>query len=157
MNYTLVGVIVIFIVTMNNGFKKGMVQEISGLISWIVTLFVMPLLVMLYTSVHQAQSKHVLVTILVLLTIAIVNAIIRVFLKPVKLAAKLPVVKLLDQSAGIVVGVAEGLLIVWMVYILNELVGFGEIGNIISADIASNPILSWLYECNYLLKLAEGI
>ena len=70
MNYTLVGVIVIFIVTMNNGFKKGMVQEISGLISWIVTLFVMPLLVMLYTSIHQAQSKHVLVTILVLLTIS---------------------------------------------------------------------------------------
>ena len=156
MNFTLIIVLLIFILAMVHGFKKGMMKEVSGLISWIVTLFVISLIVMLYTSFRANESKDMIFTIILLLAVAVVNGVIRLFLKPVKLAAKLPVLKILDQLAGIVIGMAEGFLIVWLIYVLNESGGFGQIGEMIKADTARSQILSWIYEYNYLVRIAAG-
>lgn len=156
MNFTLIIVLLIFILAMVHGFKKGMMKEVSGLISWIVTLFVISLIVMLYTSFRDNESKNMIFTIILLLAVAVVNGVIRLFLKPVKLAAKLPVLKMLDQLAGIVIGMAEGFLIVWLIYVLNESGSFGQIGEMIKADTARSQILSWIYEYNYLVRIAAG-
>lgn len=156
MHFTLVIVFLIFVLTMVHGFKKGMTKEISGLISWIVTLFVMSLVIMLYTSFRANESKNIIFTIVILGIVALVNGIIRLFLKPIKLAAKLPILKFLDQLAGIVIGVAEGFLIVWLMYVLNESGIFGQFGEMIKSDTARSEILSLIYEYNYLIKIAAG-
>ena len=157
MNVTLITVLLIFVLAMVHGFKKGMMKEISGLISWIVTLFVISLIVMLYTSFRANESKNMVYTIFLLLAVAVVNGVIRFFLKPVKLAAKLPLLKFLDQLAGIVIGMAEGFLIVWLMYVLNESGSFGQIGEMIKTDTVRSQILSWIYEYNYLVRIAAGI
>ena len=156
MNYTLVVVLLIFIFAMVHGFKKGMIKEISGLISWIVTLFVMSLVIMLYTSFRANESKNMVFTIIILAAVGVVNSLIRFFLKPMKLAVKLPVLKLLNQLAGIIIGAAEGFLIVWLIYVLNESGSFGQIGEMIKEDTARSQILSAIYEYNYLIKVAAG-
>lgn len=156
MNLTLIIVFLIFILAMIHGFKKGMTKEISGLISWAVTLFVMSLVIMLYTSFRANESKNMVFTMIILVTVAAVNGIIRLFLKPIKLVAKLPVIKFLDQVAGVVVGVAEGFLIVWLMYVLNESGIFGTFGEMIKVDTAKSQILSLIYEYNYLIKIAAG-
>ena len=156
MNYTLVVVLLIFIFAMVHGFKKGMIKEISGLISWIVTLFVMSLVIMLYTSFRANESKNIVFTIIILAAVGVVNSLIRFFLKPMKLAVKLPVLKLLNQLAGIIIGAAEGFLIVWLIYVLNESGSFGQIGEMIKEDTARSQILSAIYEYNYLIKVAAG-
>lgn len=157
MNITLIIVFLIFILAMIHGYKKGMTKEITGLISWTVTLFVMSLVIMLYTSFRANEGKNVVFTLIILAAVAIVNGIIRLFLKPVKLAAKLPILKFLDRLAGIVVGIAEGFLIVWLMYVLNESGIFGQVGEMIKADTARSQILSLIYEYNYLIKIAAGI
>lgn len=156
MNFTLIIVLLIFILSMVHGFKKGMIKEVSGLISWIVTLFVISLIVMLYTSFRANESKNMVFTIILLLAVAVVNGVIRLFLKPVKLAVKLPILKMLDQLAGIVIGMAEGFLIVWLIYVLNESGSFGQIGEMMKADTVRSQILSWIYEYNYLVRIAAG-
>ena len=90
MNITLIIVFVIFILTIVHGYKKGMTKEISGLVSWAVTLFVMSLVIMLYTSFRANEGKNMVVTIIILAAVALVNGIIRLFLKPIKLVVKLP-------------------------------------------------------------------
>ena len=95
-------------------------------------------------------------TVIILVAVAAVNGIIRLFLKPIKLVAKLPVIKFLDQVAGVVVGVAEGFLIVWLMYVLNESGIFGTFGEMIRVDTAKSQILSLIYEYNYLIKIAAG-
>ena len=78
------------------------------------------------------------------------------FLKPIKLVVKLPLLKLLDQLLGSVIGIAEGFLIVWLMYVLNESGLFGQFGEMIKADTARSQILSLIYEYNYLIKIAAG-
>lgn len=156
MNITLIIVFIIFILAAVHGYKKGMTKEISGLISWVVTLFVMSLVIMLYTSFRANEGKNMVLTIVILLLVALVNGIIRLFLKPIKLVAKLPVLKFLDRVLGVVIGIAEGFLIVWLMYVLNESGLFGQFGEMITADTIRSQILSFIYEYNYLVRVAAG-
>ena len=156
MNFTIIIVFLIFLLTIVHGFKKGMIKEISGLVSWAVTLFVMSLVIMLYTSFRANESKNMIFTIVLLVAVAVVNGVIRLFLKPIKLVVKLPLLKLLDQLLGSMIGIAEGFLIVWLMYVLNESGLFGQFGEMIKADTARSQILSLIYEYNYLIKIAAG-
>ena len=153
MNFTLIIVTLIIILTAVHGFKKGMTKEVSGLISWTVTLFVMSLIIMLYTSFHANESKNAVFTIIILAAVVIVYFIIKMFLKPMKLVAKLPVFKLLDQVLGGFIGIVEGFMIVWLMYVLNEGGILGEFGEMITADTARSQILSLIYEYNYLITI----
>ncbi len=157
MNYTLIIVVLIIILAALHGFKKGMTKELSGLISWAVTLFIMSLIVMLYTSFNDKESKNIIFTVIMLAVVVIIYSVIRLFLKPVKLVAKLPLFKLVDQLLGFVIGTAEGFLIVWLMYVLNESGIFGQFGEMISTDTARSQILSLIYEYNYLIKIAAGL
>lgn len=156
MNFTIIIVFLIFLLTIVHGFKKGMIKEISGLVSWAVTLFVMSLVIMLYTSFRANESKNMIFTIVLLVAVAVVNGVIRLFLKPIKLVVKLPLLKLLDQLLGSMIGIAEGFLIVWLMYVLNESGLLGQFGEMIKADTARSQILSLIYEYNYLIKIAAG-
>lgn len=156
MNFTLIIVFLIIILAAVHGFKKGITKEISGLISWAVTLFVMSLVIMLYTSFNANEGENTVFTIIILAAVVIIYSIIRLFLKPIKLMAKLPLFRFLDQLLGFVIGIAEGFLIVWLMYVLNESGIFGQFGEMITSDTARSEILSLIYEYNYLIKIAAG-
>ena len=157
MNITLIIVVLIIIVAAVHGYKKGMTKEVSGLLSWTATLFVMSLIIMLYTSFYASESKNTIFTIVILGIVAIVYFVIKMFLKPIKLVVKLPIIRFLDQILGGIVGIAEGLLIVWLMYILNEGGVLGEFGEMITADTARSRILSLIYEYNYLVTIQKQV
>lgn len=153
---TLLIVFFIIILAMIHGFKKGFTKEISSLISWAVTLFVMSLVIMLYTSFSADEGKNMILTIVMLVITAMVYSIIKFVFKPAKIIAKLPLFRILDQLLGLVIGVAEGFVLVWLMYVLNESGMLGGFGDMIRADTAKNEILSLVYEYNYLIKIANG-
>ena len=156
MNFTLIIVFLVIVLAAVHGFKKGMAKELSGLISWAVTLFIMSLVIMLYTSFNANENKNIVFTIIILAVVVIIYSVIRLFLKPVKLVAKLPLFKLVDRLLGFVIGTAEGFLIIWLMYVLNESGIFGQLGEMINSDTARSQILSLIYEYNYLIKIAAG-
>jgi uncharacterized membrane protein required for colicin V production len=157
MNITLIIVILIIIVKAIRGFQKGMTREISSLIAWTVTLFVMSIVLMFYSSLHANEAGNTIYSLIILVVVGLVYGVVRLFLKSAKLIAKLPVFHFLDQVLGFVVGLGEGMLIVWLLYVLNEGGLFGSFSEMISNDTASNAILSLIYEYNYLAKLAAGL
>lgn len=156
MNITLIIVFLIIVLAAVHGFKRGMTKELSSLIAWAVTLFVMSLVIMLYTSFHSGESKNTVFTIIILVVVVSLYSMIRFFLKPIKLIAKLPLFRFLDQMLGLAVGIAEGFLIVWLIYILNESGAFGQFGEMIKNDTLRSEILSYIYKYNYLIKIAKG-
>lgn len=156
MNITLIIVLLIVIISSVHGFKKGITKELSSLISWVVTLFVMSLVIMLYTSFNNSETKNTIFTVIILAVVGIIYSVVRFVLKPAKFIAKLPLFHFLDQLLGLVIGVAEGFLIVWLLYVLNESGIFGVVGEMIRTDTARSEILSLIYEYNYLIKIAGG-
>lgn len=157
MNITLIIVCLIIFLAALHGYKKGMTRELSGVISWVVTLFVMTLVIMLYTSFYANESKNVIFTIVILGVVVIVNIVVRVFLKTAKVITKLPIIKILDRFLGFLVGIGEGFLIVWLMYVLSESGIFGQLGEIINEDTSRSQILTLIYEYNYLVKIAAGL
>ena len=153
MNVTLIGFIILMLVMVSRGFKKGMVKEITGLISLAVTLFVVSLIIMLYTSFHAEETENMLVTVIILVVVSLIYSLVKVFLKSAKLLSKLPVIKLLDRFLGIFVGAAKGMIILWIIYILNEGNLFGPLTEQIVKDTMNSDILMKIYEYNYLMKL----
>lgn len=152
MNVTLIIVLLIIIFASVHGYKKGITKELSNLISWAVTLFVMSLIIMLYTSFNNNEAKNTIFTVVILIAVAIVYSVVKFVLKPAKFIAKLPLFRFVDQVLGLVIGFAEGFLIVWLLYVLNESGMFGAFGEMISRDTARSEILSLIYEYNYLIK-----
>lgn len=153
MNVTLIGFIILMLVMVSRGFKKGMVKEITGLISLAVTLFVVSLIIMLYTSFHAEETENMLVTVIILVVVSLIYSLVKIFLKSAKLLSKLPVIKLLDRFLGIFVGAAKGMIILWIIYILNEGNLFGPLTEQIVKDTMNSDILMKIYEYNYLMKL----
>ena len=157
MNITLIIVCLIIFLAALHGYKKGMTREISSVISWIVTLFVITLFIMLYSSFCANESKNVLFTIAILGIVMAFNFVIRMILKPIKVVSYLPMIKLLDRILGFFLGIAEGILIVWLMYILNESFILGQLAEIIKEDTGRSQILSFICKHNYLLKIVTGL
>ena len=153
---TLLIVFSIIVLAMIHGFKKGLTKELSSLISWAVTLFVMTLVIMLYTSFSASESKNMVLTVVMLVITAITYSVIKFIFKPAKIIAKLPLFRFLDQVLGLLIGILEGFILVWLLYVLNESGMLGGFGEMIRADTAKNEILSLIYEYNYLIKIASG-
>lgn len=153
MNITLIGFIILMLAMVSRGFKKGMVKEITGLISLAVTLFVVSLIIMLYTSFHAEETENMIVTVIILVVVSLIYSLVKIFLKSAKLLSKLPVIKLLDRFLGLFVGAAKGMIILWIIYILNEGNLFGPLTEQIVKDTMNSDILMKIYEYNYLMKL----
>lgn len=156
MNFTLIIVLLILILAAVHGYKKGITKELSGLISWAVTLFAMVLVIMLYTSFQNNEGQNIIFTVILLSIVGIIYSVVRFILKPVKFIAKLPLFHFLDQILGLVIGIGEGILIVWLLYVLNESGTLGQFGDLIRTDTARSELLTFIYEYNYLIKIATG-
>ena len=152
MNITLILVFFLLLVCGIRGCRKGMSKEITGLVAWAVTLFVISLIIMLYSSLRDNETRNTIYSIIILILIGLIYGIVHLLLKSIKAISKLPVFHLLDQILGLVVGLAEGIVIVWLLYVLCEAGLFGDFAGMIHQDTANSLVLSWLYKYNYLAK-----
>jgi len=157
MNITLMITLLLLVSFCLRGYRRGMTKEISGLIAWAVTLFVISLIIMLYSSLRTNETRNTIYSVIILVLIGFVYGIVRFVLKSVKLLSKLPVFHLLDRILGLAVGLGEGVLIVWLVYVLAGAGFFGGLGSVIYQDTANSTILFWLYKYNYLAKIIAAL
>lgn len=157
MNITFIIVFSIMIIFALAGLHKGMAREISGLIAWTITLLVITLIAMLYSSLKTGETRNTVYSAVFLVLIAFVYGIVRLVLKSVKLLSKLPVLSFIDKLSGLIVGLGEGILVVWLLYVITQAGLFDTFSDIIYRDTANSVILSWLYEYNYLAKIIAAL
>lgn len=153
MNITLVLVILIIVTMGLRGFKKGLVKEVSEILSLGITLFTVLLLLMLYLTFRSKEIKNLLITVIILIIISTCYVLSKLLLKSFKILCKLPLVKYINKLLGIVGGAFEGVLLVWIFYLLNDHNIFGNYSNIIRIQTAASEILTFIYENNYLIKM----
>lgn len=73
------------------------------------------------------------------------------------LIAKLPLLKQINAAAGLAAGVAEGLLLVWILFVILTMFAGTEFGSEAMSMIAENPLLDFLYKNNMVSKfIARG-
>lgn len=77
-----------------------------------------------------------------------VYLIVHVIFGCMNLITKLPVIHGMNQLAGALMGGAEGLIVVWMVFLAVTAVSGTAIGTQLMEQIQQSPMLSFLYENN---------
>ena len=77
--------------------------------------------------------------------------------KTLDLLAKLPLLKQINAAAGLAAGAAEGLLVVWILFVILTMFAGTEFGSEAMGMIAENPLLDFLYKNNMVSKfIARG-
>lgn len=70
--------------------------------------------------------------------------------------SKLPVLHQINTLAGILFGALEGLIILWIIFIVITMLGSTGFGQTCMAMISESKILSFLYDSNILSKILLG-
>ena len=78
----------------------------------------------------------------------------RLLLRIFKMICRLPFIKYLNKILGIISGGAEGVLLIWIFYLLNEQRLFGSYSDIVKVHTTASELLTLIYEYNYLIKIA---
>ncbi len=170
MNYLLDGlVIVVLLIHIISCTKKGFIECLFGLISTIVAfavayLFSNTLLELTdgFFGVAEEVGLMVASALSWLLIFLVVKLVIR-FIKKIVTAIveKIPLVGSLNHLLGFVVGVAEGLLIIWTIFAVMEFVSTSSPEMMIKILepmkdtflakelYANNPLAEWLYKLTH--------
>lgn len=149
-NLLLIAVLIMAVINVVIGYKKGMVKSIISLISLIVLCVIGLLLANGISSYNDGKIFQVVIVIILLTVIGIAHHMLGVVFFSAKLVAKLPVVHSVDKLLGIIFGVLETVLILWTVYTFAMMMDLGMVGELIRTCAGENRFLAWMYQHNYL-------
>lgn len=140
------------------GMKIGFVEETGRLLSLVISLFVLSLGILLYTSVKAGDTKNIVLSVLILIVTGIVAKLIRLMVKSLSAIAHLPLLNVLDSLLGLLIGVAEAVVILWIIYVLITSFELGSFGAWMMEQTHENEILKKLYDMNQIAYwMAAGL
>lgn len=91
------------------------------------------------------------------ITLLLAIVALAILCKTLDLLAKLPLLKQINAAAGLAAGAAEGLLLVWILFVILTMFAGTEFGSEAMNMIAENPLLDFLYKNNMVSKfIARG-
>lgn len=157
MNLLAIVVLILLVVKVLEGYKRGAIREIISFVSLIVLCAVAALIAKGLESYLHKEFVGVAVTILLLCVLGIAHHLLGLIFFSAKLISKLPVVHWLDKIMGMAVGALEVILLLWTVYTFIMYFGLGVIGQQILAYTQENSVLLWLYQYNFLAKWIGGL
>lgn len=140
------------------GMKIGLVDEAGRLLSLVITLFVLSLAILLYTSVKANNTKNIVLSAAMILVTGLAARLIRMVVKSLSAIAHLPVISVLNGLLGIVIGIAEVVVILWILYVVIANFDLGEFGLQITNWTKQSEILQKLYDMNQIAYwMAAGL
>lgn len=157
MNILSVIVLIVLICKMAEGYKRGMVREIISFISLIVLCVVVALIGNGLQSYMEKEFLGVVIAVILLALLGIAHHLLGVVFFSAKLISRLPVIHWADKLLGVAAGALETVVILWTVFIFSMNSALGMVGQQILVYTQESPVLSWLYQYNFLAKLLEDI
>lgn len=102
--------------------------------------------------IATSMTDMLIESLSVIVLFILIKIILRIVVMLLDLVSRLPVIHGINKSLGGIVGLVEGVLIIWAACILLTAAGGTDIGQKIFSAISSNKILSFIYNNNILLK-----
>lgn len=87
----------------------------------------------------------------------LINIALRVAFMALDIVSKLPIINGINKLAGMVVGLVEGVLVMWVIFITLTIFINTPYGQSGFAMINESQILTFLYNNNYLLKIITSV
>lgn len=155
MNELLIVIIIIIGLSGLRGLTEGFVRTtfrlLLNVIVLAVSIFLTPILIRTFFQNLLNEGADALQQIPMLLVLFILLRFgARIIVSSVDLIAKLPVIRTMNRFLGFFAGIAQGLLVVWAVFILAEFFASTSFGVWINSMSQSNEYVKFLYDNNLL-------
>lgn len=145
-NWALLGVVVIIAACawkgQRNGFVRAVFSVFSVLLSIMGAVFIGPIIKTIFSG--NAAFSYVVAFI-------IADIAVKIACNVLDIVAKLPVLHQINQTAGLLAGLAEGILYVWIAFIVLDVFGGTEWADALLVMVHSSELLNAVYENNLLL------
>lgn len=89
----------------------------------------------------------------VLVLFVIIKLILRIIISLLNIVSHLPIIHGINKMLGGIVGLAEGVIIIWIICLLLTIVSGTAVGEQIMSEISSNEILNYIYSNNLIMKM----
>lgn len=156
-NILLIVMLIVTAFKIYDGYQKGLVKEVISLASLVVLSGGLALIAAGINNYHTGKFLNTILAVVFLVIVLVVHFLLGLALFPAKLAAKLPIIKKVDKLGGAVLGAAEGILLLWIIYALAMLLKDGAISQMIFSYVEDSEILYWFYQHNYLVYFLEQL
>lgn len=103
-----------------------------------------------YVGSYMARIIANIISFIVL--VIVVSIVLKLVLKALGLVGKIPVVGSINRLAGAVIGIAVGLIVVWILFLLITLSYSTSVGQTCYQYIIETPFLKNIYDHNILLN-----
>ncbi len=157
MEINILGLIIIlaFIASAIDGYKKGLVEGVIKIVSTIIGVGVLIILVKGIGDFMEKSYVKVALALILLMVVNVVDRIIKLILNSLKLITKLPIVSWLNKMAGMVFGVAQMLFTVWVLLTLVSIFQIPQIDAWVYPQVEASRFLTWIYENNSIAHILE--
>lgn len=110
-----------------------------------------------YKEIAGIVSHYILEGIVFLFMMTVGGILTHWIAHALDLASRFPALKGPNKILGAAFGMAKGLFLVWICFLILTLLGGGESGNLLLASIEESRFLQFLYQNNILLWLLMGV
>ena len=149
---TIIAIAIILLFAIN-GAKKGLIDGIVHLISYIVAIAVIFIIAKGIGNFLQKSYINVIVALILLVSIRIIDRVLKLITDSLELAAKLPVLNFTNHVLGFAFGTIRGLLFTWILFLLVGYFNIENVNNWISAQVGQNILISTIYKTNMIVPL----
>lgn len=118
MNEARAAVLVILLIFAFKGHYKGITGEIAALLSFALSVLGVAVVMRAIESYSKHNTNDIVQAVVFFIALAILSQILRLIFGSVKLLTRLPVIHGINSFIGMVAGIAEGVLVVWAVFIV---------------------------------------
>ena len=105
----------------------------------------------------KALTDMIISALSFILLFIIIFILLKVLIRVLDLVTKLPVIHAFNAAGGGLVGLIESIFIIWIACIVVTLFSTTDWGKMICDGIASNQVLSWIYDHNLIQQIITGI
>lgn len=158
MNVLLIVLVILAVWRGVRGMKIGLVDEVGHLLTLVISLFVISLGILLYTSIKSNDTKNIVLSVIMLILTGLAARLVNLVMKSLSTIAHLPIISALNSLLGIAIGIAEIVVVLWIVYVVVANFDTGTFGGQIMEWTEQSEILQKLYDMNqFAYWMAAGL
>ena len=113
------------------------------------------------TGFHQYVGAYlanmIISAMAYLISFLIIWTAIKALMIALDIVAKLPVLRGVNKLAGGVLGLAQGIVLIWVLFLLGAVLCNGAMGQRFMELIYENPFLTVLYNYNFIMNIVFGL
>lgn len=139
------------------GWKRGLLESVIRIISCILGILVVVVVAKGIGSFMQKRYMQVIMALALLVLIQVIHKVVRFLTETFKLVRAIPVGKLADKLAGAVLGLAESVFVIWLVFLLVGGFDVMDLNKWVTAQVEQSRFLTLIYYSNYLIELLKKV